>query len=85
MDNDWWLKYVPAALESMEVYIERVSRLEEMEFVMMKVSYDDLEVVARSYDITKVRHAYEARLYAVMIIRDLIFLTYTEKWSNGAY
>jgi hypothetical protein len=84
MLDDWWVKYLPAALESYEVYIQRVTGYDEMAFVMMKLSEDDLDVVGRSYDITKVRHAYEKRLFAVMVIRDLIFLTYTERWSNAA-
>jgi hypothetical protein len=80
--DDWWKPYVPAALESMEVYLERVTKYREMEFVMMELSEDDLDVVGRSYDITAVRHAYEKNLYAVMVIRDLIFLTYTKRWSS---
>jgi hypothetical protein len=80
--NDWWIPYVPAPLESMEVYVERVTKYDEMEFVMMELSEDDLDVVGRSYDITAVRHAYEKNLYAVMVIRDLVFLSYTRRWSN---
>ena len=84
MLDDWWIRYVPAALESHEVYVQRVSSYDEMSFVMMELSEKDLDVVGRSYDITKVRHSYEKRHFAVMVIRDLIFLTYTERWSNAA-
>ena len=79
-DDNWWLKYTPQPLESMEVYLNRMSNREDMEFVMMAVTEEQLRIVAQSYEITAVRHAYESGLYAVMIIRDLIFLTYTERF-----
>jgi hypothetical protein len=84
MNHEWWIEYVPRDLESMEVYLERVTASEEMEFVMMRLTEEDLEVVGKSYEITAIRHAYIKGLYAVMVIRDLIFLTYTDRWSNGS-
>jgi hypothetical protein len=84
MKHEWWLEYVPAALESMEVYLKRVASSEEMEFAMMRLTEEDLEVVGKSYEITAIRHAYLKGLYAVMVIRDLIFLTYTDRWANGS-
>ncbi len=84
MNVDWWTVYVPTPLESMEVYLNRVTKYEEMEFVMMKVTYDELDIIRQSYEITKVRHAYQPRSYAVMVIRDLIFLTYTERYGYVA-
>lgn len=85
MSGNWWVSYVPRNLESMEVFIERVTGYREMEFSMMEVSVEELEIVGRSYEITAVRHAYERDLYAVMVIRDLVFLTYTDRWGNGSY
>lgn len=82
MIDDWWKPYVPTELESMEVYLERVTRYPEMEFVMMELTEGELDVVGRSYEITRVRHTYEPKRYAVMVIRDLIFLTYTKRWSS---
>jgi len=84
MNVDWWKVYVPTPLESMEVYLNRVTKYDEMEFVMMKVTYDELDIICQSYEITKVRHAYQPRSYAVMVIRDLIFLTYTERYGYVA-
>lgn len=84
MSGNWWVSYVPRNLESREVFIERVTGYREMEFCMMEVSVEELEIVGRSYEITAVRHAYERDLYAVMVIRDLIFLTYTDRWGNGS-
>lgn len=84
MIDDWWKPYVPTELESMEVYLERVTKYPEMEFVMMELTEGELDVVGRSYAITRVRHTYEPKRYAVMVIRDLIFLTYTKRWSSRA-
>jgi len=84
MSEDWWLKYVPTALESMEVYLKRVTDFEEIEFAMIEVTEEELETVLASYEILKPRFAYQRRLYAVMVIRDLIFLAYTERWQKSA-
>jgi hypothetical protein len=84
MTEEWWIKYIPKPLESMEVFVQRVTNFEEMEFVMMEVTQDELETVAASYAIIKPRFSYNPRLYVVMVIRDLIFLTYTGRWQNGS-
>jgi hypothetical protein len=84
MSEDWWLKYVPTALESMEVYLKRVTDFEEIEFAMIEVTEEELETVIASYKILKPRFAYQPRLYSVMVIRDLIFLAYTERWWKSA-
>ena len=84
MNDNWWIKYVPKDLESMEVYLKRVTNYPEMEFVMMRLEEEDLDVVGKSYDITAIRHSYLKSRYAVMVIRDLIFLTYTDRWRDGS-
>jgi hypothetical protein len=84
MNNDWWLKYLPTALESMEVYLKRITGQEEMEFAMMEVTSEELDVIAASYEIMQPRFSFERGLYAVLVIRDLVFLTYTKGWSNAS-
>lgn len=81
-EEEWFERYLPKAEEAMDDYLRRVTMFKEMEFVMMKINQAELVIVGESFCITKVRHLYVPRLFAVQVIRDLIFLCYTEEYEG---
>jgi hypothetical protein len=84
MNTNGGLNTFRERLESMEVYLQRVTVFRG-DGVRNDAAYRGrLRDSWKSYDITAIRHSYVKGLYAVMVIRDLIFLTYTDRWANGS-
>jgi hypothetical protein len=87
-NSDWWEPFVPLSHETPKQYLSRARHFDKygMEFVMMKVAFGaDLITVGESFHILGVRHQYEPGMYAVQVIRDLVFLAYTQEFEDSTW
>ena len=79
--DEWIREFVPGATDSYQTYLENATAFPEyMNFAMMKVSPEEVEYVAKAFDIIKTPHS-QGDGYVVQVVRDLVFLIYSEEWS----
>jgi len=86
--GDWWEPFVPQSHETPKQYLVRAHHFDEygMNFVMMCLdNAQDLVTVGESFNILGVRHQYEPGLYAVQVVRDLVFLAYTQEFEDQTW
>ena len=84
---DWWEPFVPLSHETPKQYLARAKDFQKygMNFVMMRLDDpNDLVTVGHAFDIIAVRHRYEPGQYAVQVVRDLVFLLYTQEFEDMA-
>ena len=82
--DEWIREYVPTKKDSYQTYMKKMLRFPEyMDFAMMKVSSEEVEYVAKAFDIIKTPHS-QGDGYVVQVIQDLVFLIYSEEWSGSA-
>jgi hypothetical protein len=84
-DTEWWEPFVPLSHETPKQYLSRATHFDDygMNFVMMKIDRaKDLVTVGDAFGILAVRHQYEPGQYAVQVLRDLVFLAYTQEFEN---
>jgi len=87
-ETEWWEPFVPQSHETPKQYLVRAHHFDEygMNFVMMHLeNAEDLLTVGNAFDILAVRHQYEPGLYAVQVIRDLVFLAYTSEFEDQTW
>lgn len=87
-DLDWWEPFVPFSHETPKQYLSRATHFDKynMNFVMMKLeTAEDLVTVGESFNILGVRHQYEPGQYAVQVLRDLVFLAYTQEFEDATW
>ena len=79
--DDWIREFVPTRKDTFDTYIKRAIKFPDyLHFVMKQVSQEEVELVARAFDIIKSPHSQGDR-YVVQVVRDLVFLVYSEEWS----
>jgi hypothetical protein len=84
-NSDWWEPFVPLSHETPKQYLSRARHFDEygMNFVMMRLDNpSDLVTVGHAFNIIAVRHQYEPGRYAVQVVRDLVFLAYTQEFED---
>ena len=87
-DMEWWEPFVPLSHETPKQYLNRAMQFDQygMNFVMMKIDpAEDLVTIGESFRILAVRHQYEPGLYAVQVLRDLVFFAYTQDWEDRSW
>ena len=85
--REWWEPFVPQSHETPKQYLRRASHFDDYgsQFVMMQMNNaKDLVTVGESFKILAVRHKYEPGLYAVQVVRDLVFLAYSQEFLDRA-
>lgn len=79
--DDWIVEFIPHPKDSYKTYLKRALEFPEyMSFAMKRGSQEEVELVAEAFDIIKTPHSQGDR-YVVQVIRDLVFLFYSEEWS----
>jgi hypothetical protein len=82
---EWWEPFVPQSHETPKQYLGRAGHFDNygMQFVMIKIDTpDDLVTVGMACSILGIRHAYEPGQYAVQVIRDVVFLAYSQEFQD---
>ena len=79
--DDWIAEFIPTKKDTFKTYLKRATRFPEyLHFVMKQVSQEEVELVARAFDVMRSPHSQGDR-YVVQVVRDLVFLVYSEEWS----
>jgi len=85
MENqEWWEPYMPRFEETWQDYIRRATGFDR-EFVMMKHEPNDIDIIGRAHQLLATRHTLVPGVYCCFVIRDLVFLAYTEEYENGSW
>lgn len=72
----------PKKDENRQAWFERVTNLSKAQFVMMKQSNENLKQILKSYKLQGFTFHHEPNLMTVLLIRDLIFMNYTQRFAN---
>lgn len=84
MNDNWWEPYVPKLDEAWDDYVRRATGF-DLEFVMMKHEPNDLDLIGRAHQLMATPHAFVPGKYVVAVIRDLVFLVYSEVFENDEW
>lgn len=72
----------PRKNEDLHMWFHRLEHMEHLELAMMKVEPADLIKIKKSYEIQGFTFHHESEILNVLLIRDLIFVTYTFVFEN---
>ena len=79
--DDWIVEFVPKKKDTFDTYLKRAMRFPEyMNFVMKQVTQEEVELIAKAFDVMKSPHV-QGEKYVVQVVRDLVFLLYSEEWA----
>lgn len=83
LERDWWKKYVPKDGETFSDFIERNGNYIEANLVLLQTESSDLVTVASAYRINRFRFDFRENAYALLVLRDIVFVNYTLEWEAG--
>ena len=72
----------PREKEDLHDWFHRVEEIEHMNLVLMHHTPADLVKIAESYELQGFTYHYERNILNVLILRDLIFVTYTDQFKK---